>query len=696
MQTIKIFSLILCSLALLVLCFGISPVIAQKDSSYLEWLQKYGAWGVAQREIGKTSLKPQALLDRADLLLRLEEPNKTLELLDQYGIFSSEEMEAKRLWIKARASRMLGKHIQSLLWYSQAGELFTDKQFLQKLNNEPQLNRYWQDVWLYWFWQNFSGTRIDSEQGQKQLMLKAVDQALVAWPQDYLWEFARKSWSLAKWEAHSSFPEKSPFTVKGISSRDQHLILQALSALALNQQSKSKKLINNLSYSHLKSFWQTFLTQTEKNAQKSSFEQDASIFPKSISFWKVNAHLFSTLNSQEWILKQPDKSFWKSFTENLDPLTAQNALERIQKELSSTLLPPQIKKALQELAFAYSLLAENWNLAQDIWNQLDLAKLPLSLKLAGIVLFKEDPDSCFARNSAQLKKQFLLSELANAAGYNAAPLYSCPFWTQIPKEKLKLAHQTWPLDKMLNYSILSSIWQEKTSSNLAKRLSLLYPNSIAGQKALLFLAKKAHQAGKTNAAWEYITKVEMAELNDQTYLSFLEAKAGLEMELNRQKQSLRTYQKLLEIAPNHLPAVKRLKLALLAQRQGNWEWANIQLNKLWQERNDLSQKLQAETLFWLGEGAQHRGDLQKALDYYLRLAWKYPGEHIWAVTAMYRAALIYEQRGRLQTAKELLQTVIDRADRDSQKEAAKDRVKGIENKLSAQEPGKEGNWNFLF
>jgi TolA-binding protein len=95
----------------------------------------------------------------------------------------------------------------------------------------------------------------------------------------------------------------------------------------------------------------------------------------------------------------------------------------------------------------------------------------------------------------------------------------------------------------------------------------------------------------------------------------------------------------------------------------------------------LSSSLQAEVMFWLAEGAQKRGNQQKALENYLKLAWEYPQEHIWAVTALYRSALIYEQQGRLNAAKRLLEQVLDRADRDSQKKAAEDRIEAIERKM---------------
>ena len=70
----------------------------------------------------------------------------------------------------------------------------------------------------------------------------------------------------------------------------------------------------------------------------------------------------------------------------------------------------------------------------------------------------------------------------------------------------------------------------------------------------------------------------------------------------------------------------------------------------------------------------------EALETYLRLGWKYPKENMWAVTALYRAGLIYEQQGKSAAAKKLYQTVLENSGRESQKKAAKQRIKAIESK----------------
>jgi hypothetical protein len=62
---------------------------------------------------------------------------------------------------------------------------------------------------------------------------------------------------------------------------------------------------------------------------------------------------------------------------------------------------------------------------------------------------------------------------------------------------------------------------------------------------------------------------------------------------------------------------------------------------------------------------------------------------------MYRSALIYEKRGELGTARNLLKKVLKNADRESQKKAAQDRIDGIEDRMRLK-TGQDTNEAFLF
>jgi len=159
------------------------------------------------------------------------------------------------------------------------------------------------------------------------------------------------------------------------------------------------------------------------------------------------------------------------------------------------------------------------------------------------------------------------------------------------------------------------------------------------------------------------------------------------MDMGREEESLQTYQVLLSRDPQRLEPQRRLNLALMIQEKGRWSEAEEILSSMWEQREDFEKGIQAEILFWLGEGAQHQGRLEEALDNYLRLAWEFPEENIWAVTAMYRAGLIYEQREMYSVAARMFEKVIRNAGRESQKKAAEQRLDTVESRQKSDADG---------
>lgn len=171
-------------------------------------------------------------------------------------------------------------------------------------------------------------------------------------------------------------------------------------------------------------------------------------------------------------------------------------------------------------------------------------------------------------------------------------------------------------------------------------------------------------------------------------MKWLDVKVRLELDSNRNEAAMKTFQEMTS-SEVKVPVMTRLRIALLYQQKRNFDAAREQLLAMWDDRANLTTTLQAETLFWLGEGEQAVRNSEKALDYYLRLAWQYPQENIWALTAMYRASLIYEKRGKYETAKRFLGTVIKRADTKEQREAAKARIAAIDKKTGNSKSNKQ-------
>lgn len=73
-----------------------------------------------------------------------------------------------------------------------------------------------------------------------------------------------------------------------------------------------------------------------------------------------------------------------------------------------------------------------------------------------------------------------------------------------------------------------------------------------------------------------------------------------------------------------------------------------------------SNDLQAQALYWKGMARQGSGDLDAALEVFLSLPDRYPGQGKWVTTGLYEAANVYVQKGEYDRALELYKRVLDR------------------------------------
>ncbi|MBA4358014.1 MAG: hypothetical protein C0405_09860, partial [Desulfovibrio sp.] len=134
----------------------------------------------------------------------------------------------------------------------------------------------------------------------------------------------------------------------------------------------------------------------------------------------------------------------------------------------------------------------------------------------------------------------------------------------------------------------------------------------------------------------------------------------------------------------------RLDMATFLQLKNDFEGGRQQLLLLWEQRESLPRPLQAEILFWLGEGEHSLRNYDAALDYYLRLAYQYAKEPMWPTVAMYRSAMIYELKGNFEPAKKFLNAVMATADTKEAREAARNRLNALEAKSGKPTSAKEG------
>jgi tetratricopeptide (TPR) repeat protein len=218
---------------------------------------------------------------------------------------------------------------------------------------------------------------------------------------------------------------------------------------------------------------------------------------------------------------------------------------------------------------------------------------------------------------------------------------------------------------------------------MAKRAAFVFDDSSFGIQGLLYLADDAVKVKKLQLGAFYLNTIDEPALPSNLKISWLDIKTRLELDSGRQAAALDTYKQMTETG-EPIPVMTRLRMALLYQQRKEYQAAQDELLTMWKSSASMTTTLQAETLFWLGEGEHAMRNTDKALDYYLKLAWQYPQENIWALTAMYRASLIYEKRGKYETAKKLLGTVVRNAARPEQREAAKARIDAIDKKMGKE------------
>ena len=653
-----------------------------KKMDYQTWLRQYGAYDVLQRSLADNSASPEALLERSKAFLEMNDAGSVLELLGARKPFKDKSQEAERLLLVARSHRLLGDMSGALRAYSQACEALGRNGMSKILLVEPGLEDVWRDVWRRWVWSYMRAPESETADALKLDIDKSLSQALVLWSQSPSWKVMADAWSgyLRKIPS-STVPDG--FILEHLPIEDRIGLAKFLAYVGLGQWSKARKEAESLGSKPHAAFWMAVL----------DFARDGRIPERplgseSVGFFKAEAFLSDVLPTQpelvaeHWRIKEPILPAWSSFSEQLAAVKPAQALDIIERESRSLLLSPDTTQILRQMAMGYVILLGDPKKVREAWSSLDMIGLPVSLKLAGLLVLGKDapvPESIGVG-----------PELAEAAGLTASNFIQAPFWLSVDEKSRDAALKAWPLDELLLLGYLKRAWRDAPSPDLAKRMGLLFPETPSGMEAILSLAEESGRSGLLGLSATYLAMVEVQRLSPRARAAYLHSKARLELELGRTDKALGTYEELLALDRNRLNATQKLQLALLAQQRGRLAMAEELLGDLWTQRADLEPSMQAEILFYQAEVAHSLGNLGEALDNYLKLAYLYPEQNIWAVTAMYRAALLYESAGRYESARLLLGTVIKNADRKSQKEAAGERLKAVESKLATEQRNTDG------
>jgi len=266
-----------------------------------------------------------------------------------------------------------------------------------------------------------------------------------------------------------------------------------------------------------------------------------------------------------------------------------------------------------------------------------------------------------------------------AAGTGTALIAEAPFWTKAEVGRNSDVNKNWPLDRLLVLADWQARWDAAPGPELARRSAFLFPDTAYGYNCLTYLTQRAIEGRYFQLAGTYLNKMDALSTDKASQAVRLGLKAKMERESGKDAEALETYHALTELGVELDPKT-RLDMATFLQLKNDFEGGRKQLLMLWSQRDSFPRPLQAEVLFWLGEGEHSLRNYDAALDFYLRLAYEYPKEPMWPTVAMYRAAMIYELKGNFEPAKKFLNAVIATADTKEAKEAARNRLNALEAK----------------
>lgn len=683
--------------------FPLSGIAAQAYPaiSFEQWLKKYSAWDQLEKEYAKDKITgdtPEVILKRAQVHLNLNSPKDALEILEMTPAFQNNAFEIRRLWLGGQAQRALGTLSKSVLWFSQATEhMENEKDIRKQFESEPGLETIWMDVWLKLYWAYTANYTI-SKSTQQEALNRICNIGLAVWGGEY-WEKAHgilNPNSLRNATKPSSAPQlddtelpQSPL----VTEADTVTIAKALGSLSLERFDEATAQISSINQPAVQFFWKEVINTIEKGTSPETLSIliDGNHL-KATAFWQGNLLAPYSSSPKLWVLGNSDSAPWTKFRNNLLSMPIADAIQAIDNELGSMLISEETSTLLKNFKLALAISNGDIATAKNVWGQIPKRSLPLALKLAGTFLFKENLKNILPDNSAAAFTVYpMISSLCGAAGYDLGSPYEANFWIAAPQDQIsELVETKYPLDKLLLLAYWQQTFDSKPTIHFAKRAAFLFDETSLGNEALLMLASDAVRAKKLQLGAFYLNKIDLSAITHQHHGEWLDIKTHLELESGRNAAALKTFNEMHE-GGHEIPVITRLRMALLYQQRRNYEAARVQLLAMWDKRSDMTTTLQAETLFWLGEGEQGMRNTEVALDYYLRLAWGYPQENIWALTAMYRASLIYEKRGKYETAKKLLNTVVKRADRKEQREAAQARISAINKKMGKKEKRKTTN-----
>lgn len=679
---------------------------APTDAAFEQWLKKYGAYDrIVLPEPEQTGQDADAnVLKRAEGLLMQGASQEALALIEAQPAFAEPAAETQRLWLGAQAYRALGDPYKAVLWYSHAAKLMDAKTLKERLSAEPGLESLWVDVWRRQFWA-FVGSTSASSAALEENLRTLLTQAEAAWGPQNFWVKSTESLTLATGDpqpdaqADAQAPAVKAPAKKAAKDKDAPLnvtpddrqhIAEALAAASLEDFARAKTALEKLSDPALKGFWTAMATFMETGKPHETKTLRAAGYAKAAGFWSANLLAPYAQSREAWFLGGPGSASWLKFRNSINQLPNEEARAAVDKELQSLLLSDDMSRLLRSLKFVLLIESGDLDAARQTWEGLDKRKLPLSLRLAGGILTQENVKNLLPQElGAAAKLSPALRSLLAAAGTGTALIAEAPFWTKAEVGRSSTVNKVWPLDRLLVLADWQARWEAAPGPELARRSAFLFPDTAYGYDCLTYLAKKAIEGRYFQLADTYLNRMADMSADKASQAVRLGLKAKMERDAGRDAEALESYHALTALGVDLDPKT-RLDMATFLQLKNDFEGGRKQLAILWAQRASLPRSLQAEVLFWLGEGEHSLRNYDAALDFYLRLAYEYPKEPMWPTVAMYRAAMIYELKGNFEPAKKFLNAVIATADTKEAKEAARNRLNALEAKSGKPTSAKDG------
>lgn len=662
-------------------------------AAYEQWLKKYGAYDriVAAPTPDEDDGSGASALKRAEAQLLQGAPRQALAIIEAQQAFEDDGLEARRLWLGGNAHRALGDPYQAVIWYSQAGKLMEPAKIKARLVSEPGLEALWVDVWRRQFW-SYVGNPSASREALGETLHVLLAQAEAAWGGGSFWGKAKESLLSAEdGEPVADKPADKPGkdAPLKVSEADRVLIARAVAAACLEDFDVSRELLGQVSAPALREFWGGFAAFLETGKAPEAKSLAGSGHAKAAGFWSANLLAPYADNRQDWLLGGSAPS-WARFKASIAMLSRDEARQAVEKEMQSLLLSEEMSRLLRSVKLVLCMEEGDLESAQAIWEGLEKRKLPVSLRLAGALAFGEELKSLLPLEiGAAGRLSPALAALLSAGGLGAPLPGEAPFWIRISVGKGDTVGKSWPLDRLLVLSDWQTRWLAAPSPDLARRSAFLFPDTAFGYDCLLSLAQRAVENRAFQLADAYLGRMANLPTDKRRSASRLGLKAKMERESGQDELALASYRELLALHGD-MDFRTRLDVATFLQLKGDFDGGREQLLILWDQRDKQPRALQAEVLFWLGEGEHSLRNYDAALDYYLRLAYQYAQEPMWPTVAMYRSAMIYEIKGNYETAKKLLRSVIATADTKEAQEAAKNRLNALETRTGKTAPPKEG------